>query len=116
AAHEEKLAQIFGREVYEQQKRQNDPTYKTLQQYADAWELRGDELQSVYQNLRVFQDQAEQARSFAEFREAAGQRVNWHEIDAAIEQARQQTESGLQTLIGSERLRRLKQNGMLAAR
>jgi hypothetical protein len=115
-AQEEKLAQIFGREVYEQQKRQNDPTYKALQQYADAWELRGDELQSVYQNLRVFQDQAEQTRSFAEFREAAGQRVNWREIDAAIEQARQQTESGLQMLIGSERLRRLKQNGMLAAR
>jgi len=115
-AREENLRRIFGPEAYDSLKRQNDPTYKTLQQYAQAWELKDQEIQSVYQTLRAFQDQAARTRSAAEMSEAAGQRVNWREINSAIEQAQQQTEAGLQNLIGGERLLRLKQNGVLTIR
>lgn len=110
---EENLRRIFGPEAYDNMKRQNDPTYKTLKQYADAWELNDREIQPVYDTLHTFEQQAERTRTAAEMSESAGQRVNWREIDAAIEQARQKTESSLQNLIGAERLRRLKQNGLL---
>jgi len=115
-AREESLRQIFGSEAYDKMKRQNDPTYQTLQQYAGAWELKDQEIQPVYDALHAFQDQADLLRTTAEMNEAAGQRVNWREINSAIAQARQQTEAGLQALIGDERLRRLKQNGVLDAR
>ena len=115
-AQDENLRQIFGAEAYDNMKRQNDPTYKTLQQYAGAWELKDNEIQSVYDTIHSFQDQADRTRSAAEMSEAAGQRVNWREINSAIEQAQQQTEAGLQNLIGSERLQRLKQNGVLTIR
>ena len=115
-AQDENLRQIFGAAAYDNIKRQNDPTFKALQQYAEAWQLKGQEVQSVYESLRTFQDEAARTRSAAEMREAAGQRVNWREINSAIEQAQQQTEVGLQNLIGGERLQRLKQNGMFSIR
>ena len=114
--HEKNLRQIFGAADYENMKRQNDPTYKTLQQYAGAWGLGQPEIQSVYEALQPFQEQASRTRAAAEMREAAGQRVNWREIDSGIEQARQQTEASLQHLIGGERLQRLKQNEVLTNR
>ncbi|ACB75402.1 hypothetical protein [Opitutus terrae] len=116
AAREEDLRRIFGAEAYDNLKRQNDPAYQTLKQYAEAWELKDQEVESVYTNLAAFLDQAARTRSAAEMSETAGQRVNWREIDATIEQARQQTEAGLANLIGPERLRRLKQNGLLTTR
>ncbi|MBK9990491.1 MAG: hypothetical protein IPP19_07115 [Verrucomicrobia bacterium] len=115
-AQDEKLRQIFGADAYDKMKQQNDPTYKTLKQYAEAWELKDQEIQSVYETIHPFQDQAAQTRSAAEMREAAGQRVNWRDINASIERAQQQAEANLQNLIGSERLRRLKQNGVLTIR
>ena len=115
-AQDENLRQIFGAGAYDKIKRQSDPTYKTLQQYAEAWELKDAEIQSVYETLHAFQDQANRTRVAAEMSEAAGQRVNWRGINSAIEQARQQTEASLQNLIGGERLRRLKQNEVLTNR
>lgn len=115
-AQDENLRRIFGTAAYDNIKRQNDPTYKTLQQYAGAWELNPHEMQSVYETLRMFQDQAARTRTAAEMSEAAGQRVNWREINSAIEQAQKQTETGLQSLIGGERFQRLKQNGVLTIR
>lgn len=114
-AQDENLRRIFGAAAYDNMKRQNDPTYKTLQQYAGAWQLNTHEIQSVYETLHAFQDQAARTRSAAEMSEAAGQRVNWREINRTIEQSRQQTEAGLQNLLGGERLQRLKQNGILTA-
>lgn len=115
-AREESLRRIFGAEAYENMKRQSDPTYKKLTQFAEAWELRDHEVQSVYATLRAFHDQAERTRAAATMSEAAGQPVDWRAINAAIEQARQQTEVGLQNLIGGERLWRLKENEMLTMR
>lgn len=112
-AQDASLRQIFGAAAYEAVKRQNDPTYQTLRQYADAWQLQDHEVQSVYQALRSLRDQAELARSAASLREAVGQAVNWPELNLTLAQAQQRTESGLQTLLGGERLRRLKQNGLL---
>jgi len=115
-AQEENLRRVFGAEAYDTMKRQNDPTYKTLQQYAEAWQLNDHEIQSVYTTLTALFDQTDRTRNAAEMREAAGQRVNWREINSTIEQARQQAEAGLQNQIGGERLRRLKKNGILMAR
>lgn len=115
-AKEENLRRIFGADAYERMKRQNDPTYQALKRYAGAWELQEQQVQSVYEAVHAFHTRAERARTAAAMSEAAGQQVNWSEVNSAIEQARRQTETGLQTLIGDERLRRLKQNGMLAVR
>ena len=115
-AREENLRRVFGAEAYDRMKQQNDPTYKTLKQYADAWNLQEREVNTVYQTLQAFHDQADRTRLAAQMSEAAGQPVNWREINAAIDQARQKTEAGLQGVIGGERLRRLKQNGMLTMR
>jgi len=112
-AQDENLRQIFGAEAYENMKRQNDPTYQTLQQYAGVWGLKDAEIQSVYETIHAFQDQAARARNAAEMSAAAGQPVDWREINAAIEQARRQTEAGLQNLIGGDRLWRLEQNGVV---
>lgn len=112
-AREENLRQIFGAGVYDTMKQQSDPTYKILKQYAEAWELKDHDIQSVYESLHAYQDQAERMRKAATLRESAGQAVNWHEISSAIEQVQQQTEASLQNIIGSERLRRLKLNGIL---
>jgi hypothetical protein len=112
-AREAELRRILGEEAYEAVRRQNDPTYRTLRQYAGAWDLQESEIQSVYEPLRAFQDQAERTRLAAEMSEAAGQRVNWREIDASIDEARRQTEAGLLPVLGGERLHRLKQNGLL---
>jgi len=112
-ARETELRRIFGATEYENMKLQHDPTYQNLVQFAEAWELGGTEIPAVYQSLHSFQDQASLTRSAAEMREAAGQRVNWREINGAIEQARRQTEADLERLLGSGRLARLKQNGLL---
>lgn len=107
------MRRIFGTEAYENYERESDPTFRKLQQFATAWELKDEEIQSIYESLHAFHTQAERTRTAAELRAAAGQPVNWREIDAAIRQAQQQTELGLQNLIGAERLRRIKQNGVL---
>lgn len=116
AAREENLRRIFGPAAYDAMKRQNDSTYQTLQQYAATWGLQDREIQSVYQTLQGFHDEADRARTAAALREAAGQPVDWRELNAALDQNRRQTEAGLQTLLGPERLHRLKQNGLLTTR
>jgi hypothetical protein len=113
-ARDENLRQVFGASAYDVMKRQQDPTFKTLRQYAQAWELTESDVTSVYDALHTYDEQAAQLRHAGETSEAAGQRVNWRELNAQIEQLRQQTESGLSTAIGGERLRRLQQNGLLA--
>ncbi|HYD84651.1 MAG TPA: hypothetical protein VEA63_11375 [Opitutus sp.] len=112
-AREENLRGIFGAAAYEQSKRRNDPTYQTLQQYAGAWAIAETKIQPVYDAVRILREQTDLTRAAAAMREAAGQPVNWREINAVIEQTRQQTETTLQTLVGDETLRRLKQNGLL---
>ncbi len=113
---EENLRRIFGAEAYENTRRENDSTYQRLGQFASAWELRAEELPNVYDTLRTFREQMELARSAAAMREAAGQRVNWREIDASIELVRQQAETDLVQLIGDKRAWRLKENGLLSTR
>lgn len=115
-AREEELRRIFGAEAYETARRQMDPTYKTLQQFASAWELKDDQVLSVHEALHSLQEEVDRTRSAAAIRQAAGQPVDWDEVESAIEQRRQQAEAGLQTLIGEERVRRLKQNGLLSNR
>lgn len=112
-AHDQSLRDIFGAEAYDQMKQQSDPTYRSLKQYAGTWELDDQQVQSVYASLHAFQDQADRMRNAAEMSQTAGQPVNWQAVNAAIEQARQQTEASLQTQIGNERLYRLEQNGLL---
>ena len=115
-AREEELRRIFGEQGYEAAVREGDPTFKTLQQFAGAWGLKEDDVRLVHDALRAMQQEVERTRSAAALRQAAGQRVDWREVDAAIEQARQQGEAGLQDLIGGERAGRLKQNGLLSVR
>lgn len=115
-ARDNELRRLFGADNFDSLQRQNDPTFQTLQQYAVAWELHDHDVRSVYDSLQAFHGEAQRLRSAAALAEAAGQRVNWAEIDASIDAARQQTESGLQRLIGPDRLRRLRQNGLLAPR
>jgi hypothetical protein len=115
-AREEQLRRTFGSEAYNASKGRADSTYKRLQQFAVAWELQEQEIPRVAETLRAFHDDTERRRAAAAMREAAGQRVDWHEVNAGIEQARQQTEAGLQNLIGGRRLSRLKQNGLLTFR
>ncbi len=115
-AHQQNLRGIFGAAAYDDLQRQNDPAYRALTQFAGTWDLADNEVQSVYETLHAFNDRADRTRAAAEMREAAGQRVNWREINAGIEQARQEAEAGLQTLIGRKRLWRLKENGMLSMR
>lgn len=112
-ARDESLRRIFGAEAYEMQQRQNDPTYQTLQQFAGAWDLKDQEVSSVYASLHAFDDQARRLRAAAEMSQAAGQSVDWPAVNAAIDRARRQAEAGLQTLIGAERVQRLEQNGLL---
>jgi hypothetical protein len=112
-AQEEDLRRIFGAEAYDTMKRQSDPTYQTLQHYAAAWNLNGSEVRQVYDSVHAFQEQADQLRSAGQLSEQAGQKVDWRAVNAAIDQARQQTEIGLQNTIGPDRLSRLKQNGLL---
>ena len=113
-AREQTYRQLFGAEAYDRFKVEHDPTYQTLKQYADAWNLNGDEVQQVYHSVNAFQQQAEHLRAAAALNLESGQKVDWKVVNAGIEQARQQTERGLQSTIGPERLRRLKQNGLLA--
>lgn len=115
-AREENLRRIFGAAAYENTRRETDSTYQRLDQFAEAWELRSEELPNVYETLRTFGEQMELTRSAAAMREAAGQRVNWNEVNATIEQARRQTETGLEQLIGAKRAWRLKENGLLSTR
>ncbi len=115
-SEDQNLRQIFGADAYDNMKRQNDPTYKTLKQYADTWQMSDQQVQSVYDAVHAFQDQAERTREAAEMSQSAGQHVNWREVNASIDQARQQAEAGLQTIVGADRLRRLEQNGVLSNR
>jgi hypothetical protein len=115
-ARDEALRRTFGAEAYEAARRQNDPTYQKLVQFAGAWELRGEEIGPVFETLRAFHDQAERTRLVAGLRDTAGQPLNWREVNAAIEQSRQQTEARLRALLGDARAGRLKQNDLLHLR
>jgi len=108
------MRKIFGADAYAKIKQQNDPTYKTLKQYADAWDLKDGQIDSVYQTVHTFQDEVDRTRAAAELSQSAGEPVNWRQINSTIEQSRQQTEAGLKNLIGPDRLRRLEQNGVLS--
>ncbi len=115
-AKDDRLRQIFGADAYNATKRQNDSIYQKLQQYAGAWDLADPQIGPVYDALAGFHDQADLTRMTAEMNEAAGQTVDWHQINAGIEQSRQQLEVALANLIGGERVRRLRQNGLLDVR
>ena len=115
-AREENLRHIFGAETYDATTRQNDSTYQKLTQFAGAWNLQDSQIEPVYQALSAFHDQADLARTAAEMNESAGQPVDWHQVNAGIEQAREKTEIALANLIGGERVRRLMQNGLLNVR
>jgi|GEM_PF-2782343 len=113
-AQDEQMRKIFGADAYAKMKQQSDPTYKTLKQYADAWDLKDGQIDSVYQTVHTFQDEVDRTRAAAELSQSAGEPVNWRQINSTIEQSRQQTEAGLKNLIGPDRLRRLEQNGVLS--
>ena len=110
---EQTYRQLFGSDAYDNFKLTHDATYQTLKQYADAWNLNADEVKQVYQSVNTFQQQADRMRAAASLRQDAGQPVDWKAVNASIEQAQQQTEAVLQSTIGQDRLRRLKQNGLL---
>ena len=115
-AREENLRQIFGAAAYDNVKQQNDPTYQTLRQFAETWEIGGREIQSVYATVHTLETEVELLRNAAEVRESAGQRVNWREVNAAVEQVRRRAEASLQNQLGDRRLQRLKENGVLNSR
>jgi hypothetical protein len=115
-AREESLRRVFGADNYAALKQQNDSTYQKLTQYAEAWDLKDAQIQPLYATLSAFHDEADRTRTVAEMKAAAGQPVNWHEINAGIDQARQQVEAGLAATIGGERVRRLEKNGLLDVR
>lgn len=112
-AEAERLRQIFGPAAYDKMKLQSDPTYQTLTHYAEAWNLQDSEVESTYQAIHAFQTTADNIRTAAEMSQAAGQPVNWRQVNSQIEKAQQQTEANLLNLLGDERLRRLKQNGVI---
>ena len=110
---EQTYRQVFGAEAYDSYKLAHDPTYQALKQYAGAWNLNGAEVQQVYQSVSAFQQQADAIRAAAALNQQSGQNVDWNAVNATIERARQQTETGLQSTLGPERVHRLKQNGLL---
>jgi hypothetical protein len=112
-AREETYRQVFGAEAYDNYKLAHDSTYQALKQYAGAWNQNGDEARQVYHSVSAFQQQADAIRAAAALNQQSGQNVDWNAVNATIEQARQQTETGLQSTIGPERVRRLEQNGLL---
>lgn len=112
-AREQAYRQAFGQAAYDDYKLQHDPTYQTLTQYAGAWNLSGADVQQVYQSVSAYQQQASALREAAALQQQSGQNVDWGAVNAAIQQAQQQTEAALQTAIGPERLQRLEQNGLL---
>lgn len=112
-AREETYRQVFGAEAYDNYKLAHDPTYQALKQYAGAWNLNDGEVRQVYQSVSAFQQQADSIRAAAALNQQSGRNVDWNAVNATIEQARQQTETGLQSTIGPERVRRLEQNGLL---
>ena len=112
-AREQTYRQTFGPDAYEKYKVEHDPTYETLKQYANAWNLDPDEVRQVYQSVSTFQTEANRLRRAATLNREAGQKVDWDAVHAAIKRAQQQTEAALQATIGPNRLRRLRQNGVL---
>ena len=112
-AREEDLRRIFGTSAYDSARRENDPSYKTLKQYAAAWNLHAHEADSVYRAVSAFHEEAERRRLIAQMQEAAGEPVNWADVNGRIEKTRTETEAALAALIGTDRLRRLKQNDLL---
>jgi hypothetical protein len=115
-AREEELRRIFGAAAYDEQKRRNDSTYQTLQQYAGAWGLQDQEVQGAYRTLHAYHNEMERIRRVAGIREEAGQTVNWREVNATIEQLRRKTEADLDAQLGVDRVHRLEQNGMMDRR
>jgi hypothetical protein len=114
-AREENFRNAVGAATYDQLKREHDSTYQTLKKYAAAWNLTAPEIEPVYAKVRSFQDDSERLRQAAQMSELAGQNADWNAVNSAIDKSRRETESGLQSLIGDERLRRLLRNGMLSA-
>lgn len=111
---EGQLRRIFGPAAYDAMRRQQDPTYQKLQQFAGVWQLDDHQIGSTYETLRAAQAEADRTRLAATLSEKVGQPVNWSEVNQAIEQRRRQAEQGLQALLGEQRLHRLRQNGLLA--
>lgn len=113
---EGRLREIFGEAAYESSEREKDPMFKTLVQYADAWELSDHEVRSVYVELDAFHDKVGRFREAAGIRQAAGQEVDWRQLEGVVEGDRQKIEARLEDLIGTDRFSRLKRNGLLKIR
>lgn len=116
ADREQELRRIFGAAAYDEQQREKDATFRAVRQYAAAWELGEREVGAVYERLRALRSRTGSLRAAAAMREAAGQAVDWPALNTLLVAEGGRAESDLVALIGPERTKRLKQNGLLAER
>lgn len=112
AARDAEYQRVLGTNGYDAFQRAQDSRYQTLQRYAAAWQLTGENIDHLYRALqysqKTVQDYLQQARAM----EAQGQAVDWPQVEANVRQFSSQTQQSLRSYLGPDRFEKLQKNSV----
>jgi len=112
-ARKEAYKKALGAEGYAAFQKQQDSRYLSLKQYAPGWGLTPESVETLYTAVTYFEKTIQDAHAAATAREAAGQKVDWEEVNAAEEQVKTHAEELFRNTLGPEKTLRLTKAGVL---
>lgn len=113
ASRDQQFQQTLGANGFEQFQKNQDTRYQTMQRYAAAWNLTGDDINFVYSNIHLHDSYVRLSRQWASASEAQGQAVDWDALQKSLKANSQQTDQALETYLGNELYLKLRQGNAL---
>lgn len=115
-ARDAEYARVLGQERFDAWRRAADDRHRLMRQNAEAWQLDGPTISSVYSDLRAY-DLAVANREYeAQLREQAGETVDWARVQSDVAAYSRDTETALRARLGDERFARLSQAAIISLR
>lgn len=113
AAKDQAIQQAIGDAGFAQYQKTQDNGYRQMQQFATAWQLSGGDIDHVYQVLKDNAQSAKDFRQQAQADQAAGQKVDWNQINQGIANLKMQVDADLHSYLGDDRYQKLKRAGII---
>lgn len=110
AARDAQYLRVLGPDGFALLQRSQDRRYQAMQRYASAWQLTGDQMDSIYGLLLDSENSALAYQQRAHDVETQGGHVDWTGVEANIQDALQQTRQGLHDYLGEDRFNLMKRN------
>lgn len=113
AAKDQAVQSAIGEQGLAEYKMTQDNRYRQMQQFSTAWQLSDNDISHVYQVLKDNAQAAKDFRQQAQADAAAGQKVDWNQVNQGVESLKTQTEADLHGYLGDDRFTKLKRAGII---